>query len=557
VALACLLTATVARAALAASPRDELLRYVPPDIGFCLALQDLRSHATMLADSPFLDQLRDSPLGVQLRKAREWARLMGMEAKLRKQLGVDWAKIHDDILGDAVVFAYRGNKRDREQGLILVRARTAEALADFVERLNKAQKELGELKELQPKEHKGMQYFRRVEAKGANYYALRGAVLVCSSDEAIVQEALEQAAATEAEPPLAARFRDGAADKALLAVYLNPRSLDAEIEQGAADREAAKTFAVCWKAIDSIVWSLHLDRDLRVMLALRGRPAAMPDPVRRFLVEAARASDLWRLFPENAFFAMVLRIPVPEFFDAIAAFLPQKDRQAMPEGWERNLGTLLGKDFYKEVLPAIGPDAGLCILPPASSDRNWFPQALLVVRASQGVPGGGIDQALLGVVYSGAFWALIAYNHEHPDKPVALRTTVIDRQEVKYLSGDRVFPPGVQPALALREGHLVLASSLEALRRFRPADGPADSSAGILLWRISFTACRTYLAERRKELSAAVAEKDGIPAEEAGKRLDTLVAGLQFLDRADLRLQASTGQALFTLRVQPSQPLKK
>jgi hypothetical protein len=555
-AMVSLLTASFASAAVAVTPRDELLRYVPQDIGFCVALQDLRGHAARLHESPFFEQLRASPAGAHLREARWWANLLGVEAKLRKQLGVDLTKLHDDILGDAVVFAYRGKKGEKEQGLILIRARSAGILAEFVEGLNKAQKEMGELKEVQAKEHKGTPYFRRVEARGANYYALRGPVLVCSSDESIVQEALEKGTAADAEPALAGRFREGDADKALLALYLNPRSLDADINSDAAAKEGARTFAACWKAIDSIVWAVHLERDLRVTLSLRGRPAAMPEPIRRFLAEVARASDLWRLFPENALFAMVLRIPAVEFFDAVAAFVPQKEREAMRDGLEATVGTLLEKDFFKDILPAVGPDTGMCILPPASAEKSWVPQALLVVRVTQGTPGG-IDQSLLGLVSSGAVWALFAYNREHPDRPVALKTTMIDKQPVKYLTGDKAFPPGVQPALALREGYLVLASSLEAVRRFRPADRGTDPDTGILLWRISFTACRTYLTERRKDLCAAVAEKDEISTEEAGKRLDNLVAGLQFLDRAEVRLQTAANHALFMFRLQPAQPLKR
>src|SRR6202042_646360 len=56
----------------AASPRDELLRFVPDDVGFCFVMQDLRVHATELADSPFVEQLRLSPVGAALRAANEW-----------------------------------------------------------------------------------------------------------------------------------------------------------------------------------------------------------------------------------------------------------------------------------------------------------------------------------------------------------------------------------------------------------------------------------------------------------------------------------------------------
>ena len=37
-----------------ASPRDELLRLVPADVGFCLVLEDLRGHGKAFAESPFV-----------------------------------------------------------------------------------------------------------------------------------------------------------------------------------------------------------------------------------------------------------------------------------------------------------------------------------------------------------------------------------------------------------------------------------------------------------------------------------------------------------------------
>src|SRR3954451_2545324 len=65
---ACLLAAPAARGA--DGPRDELLRYVPEGVGFCVVLQDLRGHGAAFLASPFLEQLRRSPLGESLGSAR-------------------------------------------------------------------------------------------------------------------------------------------------------------------------------------------------------------------------------------------------------------------------------------------------------------------------------------------------------------------------------------------------------------------------------------------------------------------------------------------------------
>src|SRR5262249_12051823 len=91
----------------AASPRDELLRFVPDDVGLCMVLQDLRGHTARLLDSPFVAGLRGSPRGAALGQNKEAANLVQAQAKLTAQFGLDWRRLRDDVLGEAVVFAYR------------------------------------------------------------------------------------------------------------------------------------------------------------------------------------------------------------------------------------------------------------------------------------------------------------------------------------------------------------------------------------------------------------------------------------------------------------------
>src|SRR5437879_4398244 len=91
----------------AATPREELLRLVPEDVGFCVVLQDLRGNIDRLAASPFLASFQKSPLGEAIRASDETQKLLELEKHLSKQLGLDWLKLRDEIFGDAVVFAYR------------------------------------------------------------------------------------------------------------------------------------------------------------------------------------------------------------------------------------------------------------------------------------------------------------------------------------------------------------------------------------------------------------------------------------------------------------------
>ena len=128
----------------AASPRDELLRFVPDDVGFCFVMQDLRVHAADLAASPFIEQLRTSPAGAAFRASNEIKQLDKVDKYLRQALGVGWEQLRDDVLGDAVVFAYRPGppgKPEQEQGLVLLRGRNGEVVSRLVEKINQGAEE--------------------------------------------------------------------------------------------------------------------------------------------------------------------------------------------------------------------------------------------------------------------------------------------------------------------------------------------------------------------------------------------------------------------------------
>src|SRR5262249_41814698 len=181
--------------------RDRLLRFVPDDVGFCLVVQDLRAHAADLLASPFAAQFRRSAFGASLADSAEVRQLAKVEKDLEKLLGVGWAGLRDDVLGDAFVFAYTPGPPDKpelEQGLILVRARSAKTLAALLDKVNAAQKDSGELKALVEREHKGVKYYRRVERKEVNYYLLRGPVLVLTGQEGMLRKAIEREQAAPA-----------------------------------------------------------------------------------------------------------------------------------------------------------------------------------------------------------------------------------------------------------------------------------------------------------------------------------------------------------------------
>src|SRR5262245_2402406 len=109
-----------------APPRDELLRLVSSDAGFCVVMQDLRGHLARLERSSFAARLSASRFGQVFRDTPEFRKLATLDEHLFADLNVSWTQLRDDILGDAVVLAYTPGPPGRpseEQGLLLIHAR--------------------------------------------------------------------------------------------------------------------------------------------------------------------------------------------------------------------------------------------------------------------------------------------------------------------------------------------------------------------------------------------------------------------------------------------------
>jgi hypothetical protein len=588
----------------AATPREELLRLVPDSVGFCLVVQDLRKHAADWQSSPFVEQLRQCPIAVKIRSSDKWEKLNQIESEMKAKLGLDWKQLRDDILGDAVVLAYRPGspgQPQQEQGVMLLRARNEKVLADLIERVNKVQKEEGELKDLTERRHNGVVYYRRLEydkctprAPAPTLYAVHGPILALSAQEDMIRQVIKGDTRSSGgisggtgETPVQTRDRRDAgptvseaerrlheldAERALLALWLNPRAFDAEVDakvaNAPAERSAAvKQFALYWKALESVVFSLSpQERDIHLSLGVRARVPELPPAARRLFREAATASDVWRRLPQSALFAAGGRLDGAAVLDVLGSFLTPQGRKALHATLNRPFATLLAEeDFSANLLPVLGPDWGLCVSAPAiggvgshpSRQNQAMPHLLFALRVDANRNKKAPERTLLSALDFAARFVIFAHNNEHPDSPLALKTSAVHGQEVRYLTGENGLPAGVQPAYGLLDGYLVLASSLESMNRFVQATPAPAAEAPVPLLRISFKDWRSYLTAHREAVVQFFIEHDKLSPDAAGRQLDGLLAALQFVERAELSQRTTSGQVIFTLSVRTAHALKK
>lgn len=553
-----------------ASPRQQLLGYIPSDTSLCVLLQGLRDHGDDLARSPFMAQFAKSPLGRQLVALAEIQQLQKLEKHLEQFTGLTSRQLREEILGDLVVLAYRSGPPDKpqeEEGLVLIHARGAKLLQTLVDHINKQQTLGGEVKGIEIRTHRGMKYVCRREKDRDTFYYLNDQVLLFTGTEGLLLRALdhESAQKPDALPPLEQALRHLRVEGGLLTFWINPRTFDPHLRAkiaAAPDEEVPflQTFFTYWKAFDGLALSLALEKELTLNLAISARPEALSTSARRFLTTLAEPSRIWQAIPPDPLFALATRVDLRALLDLWMEFLPAEKRPEILANLERLLGAPLGKNLVREVLPAVGPEFSLIALAP-SPEQGMFPSVLLAARVKPTDDPAPVDQALWSAVHSVATILVLTHNQKHPGKPLVLRRTNVDGMDIRSLVGNQALPDGLQPSFALSHGHLLFATSPPALQTLRAwsADDPAPARArmeSLPILVVSFKAWHGYLQQRRDGLAGHLATSDRIPLEEARKRLDGMVAVLEYLDRLEVRHKPGGGRLLLQIALKPRWSLR-
>lgn len=537
------LAVPLASSAQPASPREELLALVPPDVGLCLVIGDLRGHAQKWDRSAWVQALRQSPLVKALVDSPEAGQIAALDGELKKHLGVNWPTLRDDILGDAVLFAYRpGSAADQEQGMIAVRAARPKLLAELVDRFNHLQKDSGELKSLDAVKHQGATYFRRAHVRSTHWYYLHGSLLIIAGNEDMLRHAIERDLGKAADSsPWPARFRRAGSEQSLAALGINPRAF--ELFPRPAKSDQPQGFPALWRALDGVFVTLEGDQSIEVRLSLQGRPADMPPWARTLFSETPAPSLLWQRFPEQALLTVAARNDFANLAEQLLGVLPAADRGNLKDSLA-GIGKIIQLDLFRDVLPNVGPDWGVCVLPPVD---GAYPQVIAALAVKAGAGSERVDETLLKAPQ------ILAdlYNLKNPAAPFRIDTVKQGKVIVKVLVHDGLFPAGVRPAWAVKEGFLLLASSPDAIARFGLHDTAAPTKGEAPLLRVSPLALGQFLKHRRAEVLLDLQKKNQLTLPEAERSFDQLLGLLDLFESITVSQRSEPGQASWVLRIQP------
>jgi hypothetical protein len=562
--LVLLLLPAFAVAACASTARDEVLQLVPDDMGLCLVVSDLRGQVEKLADAPWIKRFLGSSLGKMLIASPELAKLKKVDSQMRQGLGVGLAELRDEIFGDAVVLAYRPGAPDKpgqEQGLLVLRARKAELLARLVKRLNQEGQRTGEIKALQERQYRGVRYVQRKKAREDQYYFLSGSLLIGANREELLRAVIDRwlSAGPAKQSSRLVRGLRGT-ETALVALWLNPRAFDAELhqQQVQANRLDAPighilaVFQDYWRALDGITLAMKIVPEPELGLTLEGRAETLPAAFRQLVAVGSQPSELWDRFPQEAAVTAAGRVDFTALDQVVAEFLTAKVRERRRQRLQHSLGPMLdGLDLFTDVLPRLGPDYGFCLA--AAPDPAAFPHVLVALRIQPGPEGAPVDEAVLRALRFFAGMAVAEHNRTHKATPIRLKELPQGTIRGVCLVGKGSFPTGMQPAFALKEGYLVLASCPAALERFGqpvPKEDAVPRTGGEMpLLRIHLPRLARLLQAHREAFVTFLAEKNHVPRSAVERGLDGLLDLLGLADRLEVTSCTGEGRITWKLRL--------
>lgn len=563
--VACLLGLDVPVRAAPPSPRDQVLRLAPADFALVMVVQDLRGHLKEIGESPFAAWFPESALGQRLMNDSGFKGGADGARAVLGALGVTPTDLFHDLLGDAVVFAYappaHADPKAGERSVILLRPRKPDALAALVDRLNDIQKKSGELKAVAEHTHAGAAYFERQKPNGpSDFYCFRGGVFAFSQSEPEIRAVLDRdQLATDRPPELAARMAKLGVSSAAAVVLLNPRRFDAEL---AAKVKAVRghdgaflaRFAEVWAATDAAAVYLTVGHQVELGVAVHFAPDKLPAGLKPWLVGPRTPSALWASVPDHALLAFAGRVKPDDVLKLLAALQPADGKSGAREALEHALGPVLGRDKVPLVLDALGPDWGFWVAPPAGGGS--VPVTVVAVKLGANGPKGVEASKLVAQALEYGFQvARISHNGKHKEQ-LELKEERDGAAIIKSLSGGGL-PAGFSPCFALKGGHLLLSTSPDAVRSFKPPQGEPEPGGDVPLVRFSALNTRAYLTVHTPKLVKLLADVGAGEERALAEELGNLALVLESVEKVELFARGDTNGLKLMLRVKPTKPLKK
>jgi hypothetical protein len=562
------------------SEARDLFQLVDRDAVACLHARQLDAHWDDLRKSEFGSRLKQAAFFQEWIESPDYNQLKVVQAVVEAASGKPLGQsLHELLCEDVVIAWYHtpGSKPDlARNSVILIKVESPAAAGSALATWNVLEKQ-----SKTTRKHRDVAYTHSVKA-GADqksdgvWYTILDSVLAISAREERIQRVIDFAVDTAdaGHPDCLADYTPFAKayarrlDTEFAAAYINPRVLGSELGRASKDFSAVEsTLARCqWLTL-----RLTFDESVELEFVADYDSEGSPEWWQQWLEIAGTDQPSSTKIPSNALFAMSGRVATMSISDMILNSLPRQDDLPKDLIKARRVlqGLLLGLDPVADVLPAIGPSWVFSVEPRDSEVSTSFPvDSLFAIelksqaRASDEVVNAASvsTQAALDNSLQAGLGLLAAVHNAHATgQPVSVvRQRKVDGITIRYADPVSFF----QPAYAIANGHLVLATSPELCETFlksaaagRAAVNSPDADPvrvkshrhGNLQNLVASSVATRRMLAQHSDWFIQQARRDQVPEAEAKQRLEQLDQFLQLLDRA--WLTASIDESTFRVSV--------
>ncbi len=517
----------------------KLLSLVSDDVTFCVAVQGLRDNVTKGGGLDAVLKKLTNPDDVKM--------LQELQEMLLKPLGLTSKQVIEDLLGDSVVVAFKQgppDKPEQEDGIILVHARDEKLLAEVVERINQAQKEGNELRDV----HKEKGIFRRELTNGNNeYFFVQKNILAFSAKKQLVQDAYDRIAFPPKENKIANEFQKLGIGQSLVGFWLNPRSFDDDLQAQAktakgSEKKFLSQFLAHWQAVESFGLGLDLFPNLQLSLKVRANTERFPKHSLALLNGLSQPTELWSIIPEDALFAMAFRIDPQQVIAVIESFLDDKDAEKLKKDLLEQLTPFLGTDDVKPILKGTGPDVGFWIIKP--TEKASLPYGVLATRLRDGDPGKDAQKMLEEAAEFAFRLATTA------QKGIKLeRDKLPDGTPIRIMTIPDA-PKGLRPAFTTQHQYFLVGSHPNVFQTFAKPKPMTFDEVPII--RMSAPAVKDYLNQHGPFIAGLAEENKKGKAADILKEIKTIVAGLDELEKLEITAKPTGNTISINVRMTPA-----
>ena len=181
-----------------------------------------------------------------------------------------------------------------------------------------------------------------------------------------------------------------------------------------------------------------------------------------------------------------------------------------------------------------------------------MPRAIVALAAKSAPREAPVDQMLLKSAQLFVGLAVFEHNRKNNDNPIHIRTAQQGPIEVKYLAQDKLFPAGVQPAIALKGGYLLFASAPESIVDFRADALPAAAANESPLIKIAPREWGRLMKMHRQAMIDHLVQKNKDAPAGAANVVDGIAAGFDLFQSLTVSQRVGGGQAAWIVRLTPT-----